>query len=75
MNLLNWTIALPALGFVLLLLMPAGLKDKAKFVALILSLVIFAMSLGLITRNVRIIGKHMSKLAIAEAANIEAPLT
>ncbi len=48
MNLLNWTIALPALGFVLLLLMPAGLKDKAKFVALILSLVIFAMSLGLI---------------------------
>ena len=48
MNLLNWTIALPALGFVLLLLMPAGLKDKAKFVALILSLIIFAMSLGLI---------------------------
>ena len=48
MNLLNWTIALPAIGFVLLLLMPAGLKDKAKFVALILSLVIFAMSLGLI---------------------------
>ena len=48
MNLLNWTIALPALGFVLLLLMPSGLKDKAKVVALILSLVIFAMSLGLI---------------------------
>ena len=33
-----------------------------------------AMSLGLITRNVRIIGKHRSKHAIAEAANIEAVL-
>ena len=48
MNLLNWVIALPALGFLLVLLLPSGLKDKAKYVALILSLIIFAMSVGLI---------------------------
>ncbi|MCC6590852.1 MAG: NADH-quinone oxidoreductase subunit M [Bryobacterales bacterium] len=48
MNLLNILIALPALGFILLLLLPRSVEDKAKTIALVLSVVIFAMSLGLI---------------------------
>ncbi len=48
MNLLNLLIALPALGFLLVLLMPKSAEKQARMVALVLSLVIFVMSLGLI---------------------------
>jgi NADH-quinone oxidoreductase subunit M len=48
MNLLNWVIAAPAIGFVILLLLPGGLKNNAKHIALGLSLIIFFLSLGLI---------------------------
>ena len=48
MNLLNLVIALPVIGFLFVLLLPSGLKDKAKHVALVLSLAIFGLSLGLI---------------------------
>ena len=45
MNLLNWVIALPALGFLAILVAPASI---ARMAALLLSIVIFVMSLGLI---------------------------
>jgi NADH-quinone oxidoreductase subunit M len=48
MNLLDILIALPALSFLILILMPRALQDKAKVVALILSTIIFLLSLGLI---------------------------
>ena len=48
MNLLDILIALPALSFLIILLLPRSMESKAKVVALVLSLVIFVLSLGLI---------------------------
>jgi len=48
MTLLDVLIALPALGFLGVLFVPASSRDNIKHVALVLSLVIFVASLGLI---------------------------
>jgi NADH-quinone oxidoreductase subunit M len=47
MNLLNWLIAVPAAGFLLVLLLPRGKPQTARVVSLVLSLVVFVASLGL----------------------------
>jgi NADH-quinone oxidoreductase subunit M len=47
MNLLNWILALPAAGFLLVLFWP-GRTEAARVLALAVSLAVFAVSLGLI---------------------------
>ncbi len=44
-NLLNWVLALPLIGFVAVIALP---KSVARMVTLLLSLVVFVMSLGLV---------------------------
>ena len=47
-NLLGWVLALPLVGFLLMLVIPRSAEDTIKKAALGLSIAIFVLSLGLI---------------------------